>query len=142
MTLVHYFPPFFNNSLGMGYKLWHGTYPPNVATKRRCASLNLFGRNSDHVLHSYKPLALDFCFVVGKKPKAVGFTKTMARAQCRSDRRHPKKAQSQRVFMICKTLHQFFFLFFIIMLIEGSSIMGQKGKKMGDIPKIGMFFGA
>ncbi len=112
MTLVHYFPPFFNNSLGMGYKLWHGTYSPNVATKRRCASLNLFGRNSDHVLHSYKPLALDFCFVVGKKPKAVGFTKTMARAQCRSDRRHPKKAQSQRVFMICKTLHQFFFLVF------------------------------
>jgi hypothetical protein len=42
---------------------WHS--PQNVPTKKKIASLNLFGR-IQIMLHSYKPLALYFCFVVSK----------------------------------------------------------------------------
>jgi hypothetical protein len=40
---------------------WH--LPQKCGNQKKIASLNLFGR-IQIMLHSYKPLALDFCFVV------------------------------------------------------------------------------
>jgi hypothetical protein len=47
--------------------------PPKCGNQKTIASLNLFGR-IQITLHSYKPLALDFSFVVGLGFKVLGFS--------------------------------------------------------------------